>query len=254
MNVRGPKSYEDLLKVDGKYCNTFRESAEKIGLSHCDNNLIECISEVVSYQMPYSLRRLFAMLLIYCNPTNPAEIWKQFESPMSGDFKMLPNINTKDIRYTVLNYINDFLHLMGHDINEYKLITEKIKSSASIKEANGCLFERNIIVKEEDLLLQKKLNTQQQIAYDTVLNRVLSSKSGAFCIDGPRGTGKTFLYRALLAVVQSKSFVALATTTSGVAASILPGGRTAYYHFKFSIEIDEKFSCNISKQSSRAAT
>lgn len=28
MNVRGPKSYKDLLMVNGKSCSTFRESAE----------------------------------------------------------------------------------------------------------------------------------------------------------------------------------------------------------------------------------
>ncbi|XP_006356180.1 uncharacterized protein [Solanum tuberosum] len=60
------------------------------------------------------------------------------------------------------------------------------------------------------------------------------------------GSGKTFLYRALLATVRSKGFIALATTTSGVAASILPGGRTAHSRFKIPINIDEQFSCNIS--------
>ncbi|XP_015161029.1 uncharacterized protein [Solanum tuberosum] len=67
------------------------------------------------------------------------------------------------------------------------------------------------------------------------------------------GSGKTFLYRALLATVRSKGFIALATATSGVAASILPGGRTAHSRFKIPINIDEQFSCNISKQSSLAS-
>ncbi|PHU12059.1 hypothetical protein BC332_18989 [Capsicum chinense] len=66
------------------------------------------------------------------------------------------------------------------------------------------------------------------------------------------GNGKTFLYRALLATIRSKGLIALATVTSGVAASILPGGRTAHSRFKISINIDEQFSCNISKQSSLA--
>ncbi|XP_049345373.1 uncharacterized protein LOC125809839 [Solanum verrucosum] len=221
MNVRGPKSYEDLLKVDAEYCSTFRESAEKRGLLHCDNNLVECMSEAVTYQMPYNLRRLFATLLVYCNPANPAEIWKQFEAQMSEDFQILPNMNPKNITYLTLNHINDFLHLMGHDINEYKLIAETVKSSTDVTEATECLFERNIIVAEEDLLLQTKLNTQQRIAYDTILDRIFSNKSGAFFffIDGPGATGKTFLYRALLAVVRSRGFVALATASSGVAAS-----------------------------------
>ncbi|XP_016507130.2 uncharacterized protein LOC107824838 [Nicotiana tabacum] len=248
MNVRGPKSYQDLRKVDGKCCSTFREAAEKRGLLHCDNNLVECISEATNYQMPYSLRRLQATLLVYCNPANPTELWKQFEDSMSEDFKILPSMNAKDIRFMALNHINDILHLMGHDINEYNLIPEKIKPSVVARETNDCQFERNIIVREEDLLLERKLNTEQRKAYDTILNRIFSNKSGAFFIDGPGGTGKFFLYRALLAAVRSKGFVSLATASSGVTASILPGGRTAHSRFKFPIDIDEQYSCNISKQ------
>nr|XP_016436324.1 PREDICTED: ATP-dependent DNA helicase pfh1-like [Nicotiana tabacum] len=47
-------------------------------------------------------------------------------------------------------------------------------------------------------------------------------------------------------------YIALATATSGVAAFILPGGRTAHSRFKISIDIDEHSSCNISKQSALA--
>ncbi|XP_060202830.1 uncharacterized protein LOC132631247 [Lycium barbarum] len=64
MNIRGPKSYEDLRTVDGRCCSTFREAAGKRGLLTCDNNLIECMSEATNYQMPYSLRRLFTTLLV----------------------------------------------------------------------------------------------------------------------------------------------------------------------------------------------
>ncbi|XP_075074829.1 uncharacterized protein LOC142162380 [Nicotiana tabacum] len=253
MKVRGPKSYQDLCKVDGKCYNIFREAAEKRGLLHCDNNLVECMNEATNYQMSYSLRRLFATLLVYCNPANPAELWKQFEDSMSEDFKILPNMNAKDIRFMALNHINDILDLMGRDINEYNLIPEKIKPSTAIGETNDCQFERNIIVREEDLLLERKLNTEQRKAYDTIIDRIFSTKLGAFFVDGAGGTGKTFLYRVLLAVVRSKGFVALATTSSGVAASILPGGRTAHSRFKFPIDIDEQYSCNISKQSALAA-
>ncbi|XP_060184048.1 uncharacterized protein LOC132613812 [Lycium barbarum] len=86
----------------------------------------------------------------------------------------------------------------------------------------------------------------------TILNRIFSNKPGAFFIDGPGGTGKTFLYRALLATVRLKGFIAIATTTSGVAASVLPGGRTAHSCFKLPIDVGENYCCNISKQSSLA--
>ncbi|XP_070010439.1 uncharacterized protein [Nicotiana sylvestris] len=221
MNVRGPKSYKDLRNVNGEPCNTFRESIEKRGMLQCDNSLIACMSEATSYQMPHSLRRLFATLLVYCNPVNPRELWEQFEEPMSEDHKLPANIGRNEIRFKVLNHINDILHSMGSDTNEYKVVQETIRPSTIAKEAKEVHFERKIIVR-------------------------------AFFIDRPEGTGKTFLYRALLATIRSKGYIALATTTFGVAASILPGGRTAHSQFKIPINIDDSFSCNISKQRSLA--
>ncbi|KAM3287348.1 hypothetical protein P3S67_020778 [Capsicum chacoense] len=72
----------------------------------------------------------------------------------------------------------------------------------------------------------------------------------AFFIDGPGGTGKSFLYQSLLATIRSQGFVALASASFGVAASILPGGRTAHSRFKIPIDVDENINCNVSKQSS----
>jgi ATP-dependent DNA helicase PIF1 len=68
-------------------------------------------------------------------------------------------------------------------------------------------------------------------------------------VDGPGGTGKTFLYKALLAKVRSRGLIVIATATSGIAASILPGGRTAHSRFKISIKIGDNSMCNFTKQS-----
>jgi hypothetical protein len=70
-----------------------------------------------------------------------------------------------------------------------------------------------------------------------------------FFLDGPGGTGKTFLYKALLARVRSKGLIAIATTTSGIAASILPGGCTAHSRFKIPIKIGDNSMCSFTKQS-----
>ena len=58
------------------------------------------------------------------------------------------------------------------------------------------------------------------------MERIFSNKSDAFFIDDPGGTGKSFLYRALLATVRYRGFIDLVTASSGVAASLLPGGLT----------------------------
>ncbi|CAA0811897.1 PIF1 helicase [Striga hermonthica] len=74
-------------------------------------------------------------------------------------------------------------------------------------------------------------------------------KKGAFFVDGPGGTGKSFLYRALLATVQSRGCIALATATSGIVASMLPRCRTAHSRFKIPIDLSDMKFCTISKQS-----
>ncbi|KAM6543360.1 hypothetical protein CsatB_007807 [Cannabis sativa] len=84
------------------------------------------------------------------------------------------------------------------------------------------------------------------------MEHISSNKAQAFFVDGPGGTGKTFLYRALLATVRSRNLVALATASSGVAASILSGGRTAHSRFKLPLDANETTSCSVSKQSSLA--
>lgn len=146
-----------------EYVITYLEKqSKKRKLLLCDNNLIECIFEAASCQMPSSLRQLFTMLLIYCNSSNPRELWEKIEDAMSEDFKKLSSMNTRKIRYKVLNHINDILHSMGRDVNEFELISYYIKPSLTSPEAKDAHYERNIIVSQEDLLLQNKLNTEQK--------------------------------------------------------------------------------------------
>ncbi|KAK4383608.1 hypothetical protein Sango_2760100 [Sesamum angolense] len=77
-----------------------------------------------------------------------------------------------------------------------------------------------------------------------ITGKIYSSSSGTYFIDGLGGSGKTFLYRALLADVRSKGYIALAVATSRVAVALLPGGRTAHSRFKI--------PCKISKQTTLA--
>ncbi|XP_062118748.1 uncharacterized protein LOC133832419 [Humulus lupulus] len=104
-------------------------------------------------------------------------------------------------------------------------------------------------VPEEDITASECLNSEQQHVYDAVLEKVLENKSGSFFIDGPGGTGKTFLYKAILATLRSRNLVALATASLGVAASILPAGRTAHSRFKLPLGTSEMNTCSVNKQS-----
>ncbi|XP_031127554.1 uncharacterized protein LOC116029648 [Ipomoea triloba] len=57
----------------------------------------------------------------------------------------------------------------------------------------------------------------------------------------------------LLAIHQLNRLIALATATSGIAASILPGGRTAHSRFKLPLDGNDKYVCNIGKHTADAS-
>ncbi|XP_026419750.1 ATP-dependent DNA helicase pfh1-like [Papaver somniferum] len=78
-----------------------------------------------------------------------------------------------------------------------------------------------------------------------VVNSVSQRESSIFFIDGPGGSGKTFLYRAILAYLRTEGHIAIATATSGIAATMIPGGRTAHYRFKIPVPADSTSTCNI---------
>ncbi|XP_050259890.1 uncharacterized protein LOC126704957 [Quercus robur] len=83
----------------------------------------------------------------------------------------------------------------------------------------------------------------------TVIDR---KESLIFFIDRPGGTGKTFLYHIILATLRKAGHNAIATATSGIAATLLPSGRTTHSRFKIPLTPDASSTCSISKQSDLA--
>ncbi|XP_021743005.1 uncharacterized protein LOC110709098 [Chenopodium quinoa] len=85
------------------------------------------------------------------------------------------------------------------------------------------------------------------------MEHVLPQKPGAFFIDGPGGTGKTFLYNALYAEIRQLNKIVLPTATSVIAAANIPSGRTAHLRFKIPIDDEGSLACDVPKQGSLAA-
>ncbi|KAM6547230.1 hypothetical protein CsatB_018906 [Cannabis sativa] len=245
-------SFEDLRTVNGVLAPTYREAATMLGLLQRDNCLEDCLHEASLYQAPSSLRRLFATILVYCNPTNPRDLWERYEEEMSADLKSEED-SLSIVRNEVLKSISSTIESMGKDINSYQLLDEDISfdddEEFQSREIND---ELGVEIPEEDITASHSLNAEQRQVYNAVMEHISSNKAQAFFVEGPGGTGKTFLYEALLATVRSRNLVALATASSGVAPSILPGGRTAHSRFKLPLDANETTSCSVSKQSSLA--
>ncbi|XP_077977577.1 uncharacterized protein LOC144433142 [Glandiceps talaboti] len=114
-----------------------------------------------------------------------------------------------------------------------------------------CLAEATISAKETKKAdaIEKLLNPDQLIVYNAVIQAIQSpGVPSLFFLDGPGGTGKTFLYNTILARVRLTQHIALSVSSSGIAAELLDGSRTAHSRFKILIPILNNSTCNIPRQ------
>ncbi|KAK6933609.1 DNA helicase Pif1-like [Dillenia turbinata] len=119
----------------------------------------------------------------------------------------LGHLSSSEVRNKVLFDLNNLLSLMGKNLTDYQIVNDDLEfqhQGMIIKEVET---EINIVIDPEDLVLTLKLNPEQKHAYDMILDFVFTNKSGSFLIDGPGGTGKTFLYQSLFVVLRLISSV-----------------------------------------------
>lgn len=83
--------------------------------------------------------------------------------------------------------------------------------------------------------------------------KVRADSPGVFFVDGPGGSGKTFLYEALLHFARGEGWPALACAWSGIAATLLEKGRTCHSRFGLPVPLPrDDVTSSISAQSGRA--
>jgi hypothetical protein len=76
---------------------------------------------------------------------------------------------------------------------------------------------------------------------------VRDEKPGLFFVSGHGGTGKTFLWNTIVAYLRGSKRIVLTVASSGVAALLLPGGRTAHSRFRIPIDLDDSGVCDIKR-------
>jgi hypothetical protein len=105
-----------------------------------------------------------------------------------------------------------------------------------------------VAMRDEHVL---QLNPEQRVVYDNVMAVV---DRHSFFVDGPGGTGKTFLYSCLFSTVRAQGRVAIVVASSGIAALLLDGGRTAHSCFKIPVQgLNSTSTCYINRDFELAA-
>lgn len=105
------------------------------------------------------------------------------------------------------------------------------------------------VLSEEHKRMMSTMTAEQRTVYDRIMARVDEGGHGLFFLYGYGGTSKTFIWRAMCAALRSKGEIVLAVASSGIAALLIPGGRTAHSRFCIPFQIDECSTCTIEPDS-----
>ncbi|XP_035837311.1 uncharacterized protein LOC110893612 [Helianthus annuus] len=224
--VRGPRSFEEIKTVDGIVYETFKEACYAYGLLNDDKEWNDALSEAKLWASGSQLRELFVTMLLFCEVKRPSQLWSQNWEILSDDILymkrrlyMFPGLHLSDdqLKNYCLIELNELLEKNGKSLVDFP----------DMPQPDTSLLDRmdNRLIREELSYNKKKmtdeheqlyasLNTEQTAIYNTVIDSVTTHKGGFYFVYGPGGTGKTFLYRAILSRLRSMGLIALAVASS----------------------------------------
>ena len=220
---------------------TWRGAATALGLVEDDSEYEFVMHEAALTHMPGLMRALFVQILVHCEPAEPRALWEHHKEELAADFLRVA-LSTERGFQAALRDIDHRLHSVGKSISDFNLPdypdydAEEFKNRA-LRQALA--FDAGT---EADLAAERvpKLSEEQRAVFDAVMSAVSAPtgnpRGNAFYVDGPGGSGKTFLYEALIHTVRSRGNIAVACAMSGIAAQLLPGGATA--HSLFGLPLD----------------
>ena len=246
-HVRGPQSFSELRTVNGDLCSSFREACFKLGLLEDDNQYHLAMEEASVGNSPANLRSLFAVILTWCEPSSPLEIYEHHKEAMAEDFlyqhrTRLGNVDlgfSDDIFNLALNDLQDkVLSMGGRELSEYGLPQPQTVDNDRFAR----VYHREIDYDQGKQRAYVEYNVpmltaDQQEVYDCFCSMIDRNEGGMLFLDAPGGTGKTFLINLILAKLWSEGKIALATASSGIAATLLTGGRTLHSTFKVPLDL-----------------
>ena len=97
---------------------------------------------------------------------------------------------------------------------------------------------------------QERFNEQQKAFFEEFMALVDGGNGGVMFVSAPGGTDKSFLLATILSKIRSRGEIAIATAASGIAATLLAGGKTVHSMFKVPLNTarsDTLPTCNINR-------
>jgi len=101
----------------------------------------------------------------------------------------------------------------------------------------------------------ENMNDDQRHVYETIMDAHSSTQAcKVYFVDAPGGTGKTFVFNAILAAIRGEGKVAIAVASSAIASQLLKGGTTAHRRFGIPLSLNQHSLCKCSDKTNSGKT
>ena len=262
LHVKGPRSYEHLRTVnvrttldDGtiqeeqKVCETFMEAAILLGLRHADDEWDRALTAGRVHQMPAALRSLFASILIFCDPLDPDKLWNKHRKFFWDERTW----STHEEENTFRAYHN----VQATVQRTNSTFTLAANFRIPVPPGNFQAYEeqeQQAFDAQQGIEMLANLRPLQRQYYDKIMASVESTDlqgPRCFFLDGPGGSGKSYLYNTLTHNLRAQGKSVLSVASTGIAATLI-GGLTAHKGFGIPVPCHENSTSHIRLNSQEA--
>lgn len=250
------------------------------GLVEDDDEWDHALADAGLCNSPAQMRQLFVVILTACSPSSPRVLFDAHWELMAEDFAYqrrlaaqagqaaVPPGTTDADKHALLFDLEDRLAVYplalcadyGLPAPDATQLDDRLRRTQQnrdqpreVREAldfnmdDETAAARGAIARMAD-------NPGQTEAFTAVDTAVENELGGAFYLNAPAGTGKTFTATALLRACRGRCQIALGMASSGIAALLMPKAATAHSTMKIPIQnLDASSLLGIKDQSGRAA-
>lgn len=142
------------------------------------------------FKFPRALRSLFANILTNCDPKYPIILWEKHKEALSLELRQ--HFTELEAEKRALFLINQILLNQDKSLADFEDMPEITQFNVGIEEEIYDPKEEYDKAKQ----IYSQMNSDQKSIFDeiySIINSNNSENSNCFYIDGPGGTGKSFL-------------------------------------------------------------
>jgi len=255
--VKGATSYEHLRFHNRVYHHTFKEACKSRGLLSDDHEWYDAFDEAAAWATSPQLRSLFVTMILFCEVGDEntlfEKVWRhladdiiyQYRDMIGDPSYQLPDSMARDY---LLDELSALFSQSGKNITDFNLPP---KTHAAYPILHNRFVEEELSHPLDPLIDMNNptvsLNEDQKNAFHKIVQRVEQNEPGFFFVAGYGGTGKTYLWNRIVGYLRGNNKIVLTVASSGVAALLLPGGRTAHSRFKIPCEVEDDMICDVSR-------